>query len=1009
MRRFAALLALAAIYALSPAQAAGFKWAFAEFQPTVPEGGRANTIAPNPGDPRTIAVASESGGLFLSTDSGVHWRHLDGLHEYMTMGVAWVPPVPAAKASNVLLATALADFHSVNGGGIWRSTDGGTSWTHVHGSSDAGFGAGEIAFAPDENAIYIATSSGIVQSTDEGKTWTSCGSPLSTTRVQDVSIAAIDNHVLLASGHGGGRPQSQVLKLLQCTDTWNPSGSAAFFEATSKGHALSTVPGRPFLAYYANDAGELWASEKAGSPDFWQLVHKATNPSSRCGGIPFARLRAAPPGETGFRLYHGDGCDLYSATATLGADDKLVYDGNWIMSDESHIWHRDTRDIAFQPEPYNMPWLLASDGGLALFKNMNLDGTLEWRPIGGGAAGYDALQITEVRHQKIDAVLRAKNKLGEIDLYFGTHDNHFHASTDNGLSWRVETENEGAYIQAEPAIPNERHAHVTFRRDLAYPYSNMLAERALAKEILWPNAFGDDRMAPVIAGDSHYFQSYLASDGSYAIAETRDLGAHWTTYAKLPAAPADTARLGWTALQAEPVLYVPIRIDWDTVPKAEVHSLVRIERTSAGASVRYPLMSALPPVGISSPAASPFGSLAQNREHYNPREVFAVDPGDPYHLFAPDLANHEMKETKDGGDFWIPRPDMTALVTQNGEFLFDDNRYLSVGAIEFNPLDANMVALGARDAGVFVSRNRGVSWEKMPGSERATFVSSIEWIDYDDLIVSTQGRGLWRAHLYFEPPPRFICPRCDFSPRELERGAEPVPDPSEIKTLDHTLVVLNGTLQGARMEAGRLVEIFITPGATIGWRSISGSSPPAVQITHSSRKRGYTGGRFVTSTRRSRSFAGVGLVIGRDGQVRGLVSSRRPLTLASARPQEKLARNVQTVHLRAVGTDHSPIVGKPYLHIVGVDPRMVMPGAPLSLSLSGVEAGFEAEVLIDGHPVEHAKADDKRVIAIKFPAPRQEGRHAIEVKDTRTGRIVDGLNVVVVATDTVSGVQKRTL
>ena len=139
----------------SPASAQNVlgEWKVSEFQPNVPTGGRASTIAVNPRNYNEIIVASEGGGLFRSTDRGVNWKHIDGLPEFSTFAVAYVPADP-----NVVIATVGEDTRVANGGGIWRSTDGGLTWTQMPGpSAPAGvtdrLSAYEISIAPDNGTI----------------------------------------------------------------------------------------------------------------------------------------------------------------------------------------------------------------------------------------------------------------------------------------------------------------------------------------------------------------------------------------------------------------------------------------------------------------------------------------------------------------------------------------------------------------------------------------------------------------------------------------------------------------------------------------------------------------------------------------------------------------------------------------------------------------------------------------------------------------------------------------
>src|SRR5574341_70075 len=91
-------------------------------QPNVPEGGRAFAIAVRPDNDKTLIVASETGGIFRSTNGGVKWDHLTFFPSHFVHDVVY-----ASLAPQVVIASTRSRFLTVNDGGIWRSTDGGTT------------------------------------------------------------------------------------------------------------------------------------------------------------------------------------------------------------------------------------------------------------------------------------------------------------------------------------------------------------------------------------------------------------------------------------------------------------------------------------------------------------------------------------------------------------------------------------------------------------------------------------------------------------------------------------------------------------------------------------------------------------------------------------------------------------------------------------------------------------------------------------------------------------------
>jgi hypothetical protein len=103
--------------------------------PRVPNGGRAVAISVSQSDAKRIVVATESGGLFRTFNGGTSFQHLDGFPTIYAVDVAI-----ASLDPNTIIATTKDDFGTVSGGGIWRSTDGGASWSRPSGWPPTGCG-----------------------------------------------------------------------------------------------------------------------------------------------------------------------------------------------------------------------------------------------------------------------------------------------------------------------------------------------------------------------------------------------------------------------------------------------------------------------------------------------------------------------------------------------------------------------------------------------------------------------------------------------------------------------------------------------------------------------------------------------------------------------------------------------------------------------------------------------------------------------------------------------------
>jgi len=151
-----------------------------------------NIVYLGTGDVSNVGGAVNQGdGMWKSTDAGETWQHI-GLEDSRHIGAIWVDP----KNADVVFVAALGHTYAPNAErGIFRSTDGGKSWQKVLFKNDTTGGI-DVAFAPDNPKIGFATlwyhystpdtplggllgmsGGGIYKTTDGGDTWTQVSIP----------------------------------------------------------------------------------------------------------------------------------------------------------------------------------------------------------------------------------------------------------------------------------------------------------------------------------------------------------------------------------------------------------------------------------------------------------------------------------------------------------------------------------------------------------------------------------------------------------------------------------------------------------------------------------------------------------------------------------------------------------------------------------------------------------------------------------------------------------------
>lgn len=133
--------------------------------------GRVVFVLPHPTNQNIIYIAAAQGGVWKTTDGGNNWMPLtDGLTSLASGALAFQPGDP----NTIWYGTGEMNFcgDCSSGDGLFRSTDGGNTWTKVAARTQVGSYIARIYIHPtNPNIIVMATSRCIVRSTDGGVSW----------------------------------------------------------------------------------------------------------------------------------------------------------------------------------------------------------------------------------------------------------------------------------------------------------------------------------------------------------------------------------------------------------------------------------------------------------------------------------------------------------------------------------------------------------------------------------------------------------------------------------------------------------------------------------------------------------------------------------------------------------------------------------------------------------------------------------------------------------------------
>lgn len=162
--------------------------------------GRTRTIMIDPNDAtkKTIFAAGVNGGIWKTTDitlSNPTWTPVDNFMTNLAVTTLTYDPT---STTTMYAGTGEGYFNAdaARGAGIFKSTDGGNTWTQLSSTANSSFYYVNKVFVSSTGVLFAATNSGLRKSTDGGSTWTT----ISVVRCFDVEEAS--NGDLYAAHYG---------------------------------------------------------------------------------------------------------------------------------------------------------------------------------------------------------------------------------------------------------------------------------------------------------------------------------------------------------------------------------------------------------------------------------------------------------------------------------------------------------------------------------------------------------------------------------------------------------------------------------------------------------------------------------------------------------------------------------------------------------------------------------------------------------------------------------------
>jgi photosystem II stability/assembly factor-like uncharacterized protein len=713
---------------------------FQELQTDISRGGRSVAVSVSAADPQIAIVAGESGGLFRTTDGGSTWQHIDAFAPFRMVDVAFAEPGSTDK--QVVIATTLKDAQTAatgNAGGVWRSADSGLSWSHV--TLPAGCAppqnAWGIAFL-GSSSVFVGADCGLLSSSDLGLSWTVVLAQGVRSVVARPSATSTLIDVCLV---GGGHRRS-----IDAGATW---GTASSGPSCVTAHSIAASPLESNVLFATQGTG-LVESDDGGQT--WPINLNATAYSERPVWVK-TRL-AADQDPAHFDLYFpGRRVTCSNAAPRCPSNAREA----WARVPASPLNH-DINDLAFAPGG-NCPRLMVADWGV--YRSGNSSPNLPcgaddaWTHVGRASTGLGSLQIYDVTGQLHYPVSASGVSIsGYTNLFIGTMDNLLWATHDAGSAGWQGFGTEGSYLQSvyEAPIGPASDLQLTYMEfggggRAMKNVPNVQAGTWSSQPTAWTASVPPGNgTAPVLISSHTYVQwsgnsLFLTSDG----------GATWSRLGVLPTDPADPTNAlsintfgssQATQTTAGPALYEFVT---DAVGRNGLALLTNLSPTATPRLLEVRTFAGVNNRGSSSGLQTIFGNCFAPGAWYC-RPVYAADPKDYRNLIAADFGQNAMVTSNDAGQTWHELVGLTNLVTGSGTLSFTDGMGgCQAHVIAYDPGNSSHILVGTDQAGILASADGGLTWRALPGTASATAITSIFFDDRTDSIyVATYGRGLWK-------------------------------------------------------------------------------------------------------------------------------------------------------------------------------------------------------------------------------------------------------------------------
>jgi photosystem II stability/assembly factor-like uncharacterized protein len=683
-------------------------------------GGRVRAILIDPRNDQRMLIGAASGGIWVTNDGGRNYQPVAEFSGNIAIGsMAYDPSNP-----NVVYAGTGESWAGLAGIGMFKSTDGGNSWSFMQSTTtdlarnplgaDWG-GVNRIAVSPvNPNLILVGTSSStlalgaILRSIDGGATWsrvalqrgnlptpeTSAVAP----RVDDVKFDPGNaNNVIAASQNGhmyfsrdAGASWTRTDALVTTLTGRTNTGRAEIAWAP-------TVAGLAYISF-DNNKGEVWKSTDAGQT--WALV---SNPKHLNDQGDYANTIWVSPVDVNHIVVGG--LDLYQSI-----------DGGANFTKIS-TWQAGGPDL---PQPHADHHVIASPVSYSEANRVvyfGHDGGIHRAPDIRSASATN--NVTWQNMSKTLAITQFYGGAGKRSaggkIIGGTQDNGT-LILDVGTNWDRFAGGDGGFVAVDPVDDTVLYGEYVYasihrtvglatRTYICTGITEALKDVGTSKYCGATATEEANFIAPFILDPNNRDRMLVSAKSLWVSNNVREAVPTWAAI-KPPVATTATTRHFINAVAVHEGNSNLIWVGYNTTGQ--------VWKTNDGLAAS--------PTWQQVNTGLPSGTITRvTIDKDNPNRVWITLAG---------FSANRLWQTLDGGASWANISANLPAVT-----LYDIKRH---------PTQASWLYVAAAN-GVYTSENGGQSWSTSNDGPSSVRVRELFWYDPSTLIAATYGRGMWKT------------------------------------------------------------------------------------------------------------------------------------------------------------------------------------------------------------------------------------------------------------------------